>query len=203
MALRRRRDITFLTGAGEALTKTYVVPPQSRTTLWIDEQEFPGRGRALAAAEVAMVVTSRNGVPFVAERMVWWPAGDWSDGHSSIGAVAPAPRWVVADGANGGPDGERTYLLMANVGSTAVDVDVTLLLENDMRLSRRMSVAARHRLTLDVAALFPALPDGMRFGAVVESTDAAAALVVERSTYWDARGTAWGAGAGTPATPVP
>jgi hypothetical protein len=195
---------TFLTAEGERLTKTYVLPPRSRTTLWIDEEAFAGRGKALAATDVAMVFTARNGVPIVAERIMWWPGGGagWRDGHSSPGTAAPGSRWVAADGAEGGPERDRTFLLVANVGPSATALDVTLLLENGTTSSRRFSAAPGRRLTLPIHELF-ALPDGMRFGVIVESPDPAAALVVERATYWDLGGVTWGGGAGAPAVSVP
>jgi len=195
---------TYLTAEGERLTKAYVLPPQSRTTLWIDEETFAGRGKALASTDVTMLFAARNGVPIVAERVMWWP-GDgagWRDGHSSPGMVAPASRWVAADGVDGGPEQSRTYLLVANVGAGAAEIDVTLLLEDGTTSSRRFSVASGRRLTLPIHELF-ALPDGMRFGAIVESADDGAALVVERATYWNVDGIAWGGGAGAAATSVP
>ena len=85
------------------LTKAYTVAPESRRTIYVDDESFPGLGQALANAALSCAITSTNGVPIVVERSMWFPGPAvtptfWTEAHNSAGATSTATRWVLADG---------------------------------------------------------------------------------------------------------
>ena len=102
------------------------------------------------------------------------------------------PRWAVADGCDGGPRGRETYILVANPGASDAAVQVTFLREGRPPIVRTFAVGATSRFNVAVRAVAPEL-SGECFGALVESTSGSD-IVVERATYWNAKGATWGGG---------
>lgn len=197
--------LTFLRPSGAPLTKDYSVPASSRLTVWVDEEVFPGLGKALADTPVSVAVTSvGNGTPIVVERAMWWPGGfaTWMEAHGTAGAAGTAARWVSAEGEVGGASQHETFVLVANVGTSAATVRITLHFEDGSTAVKLFSVGGERRLNVWVNADFPAAA-GRRFGAVVESVGASAPLVVERAMYSTAGGVSWAAGTSALATPWP
>jgi hypothetical protein len=200
--------VTYTTDAGLSLTKSYALPPQSRRTIWVDEETFDDRGKALADAAVSARVSATQ--PIVAERAMWWPGGQpWVEGHVSAGARSAAARWVLADGGTGGPRRLQTYVLIANPNPVPATVTVRVLREvlGTELEPVTVVVAAESRYTVDMSTAFQSLPvlsaAEQRFGVLVESTTAGAPIVVERAMYWDTPEGVWEAGTGAVATPLP
>jgi hypothetical protein len=206
-------EIRYLLSTGEVLTKTYTVAAESRRTIWVDVEDFPGLGQALASANVSCAITATNAVPIVVERSMWFPSpavatNFWTEAHNSPGATATATRWVLADGEAGGARGTQTYLLIANTSATPGRVRITELVDSPAPppvpatgYSQTLDLLPNSRTTV---ALHEKMPN-RRFGVVVESveTTALADLVVERAMYWNAAGEIWAAGTNLLATPVP
>jgi len=193
-------EVQYLTTDGAILTKPYVLPPASRTTIWVDREQIPGLGPVLGDTTFSTVVTSTNGVPIVVERAMWWPDGDWQEAHASAGATVTSPRWAFADGDD---VQARTYALIANTSAAAADVRVTLMFEDGSTVARVYPIAAHSRFTVDTGGGFP-VAEGRRFGVLVEALgDTPVDLVVERATYWNANGVFWAGGTGALATPLP
>jgi len=192
--------VRFLLTNGTVLVKSYLLPPESRTTIWADVEEFAGLGRVLANAAFATEVVVDNAVPIVVERAMWWPDGDWREAHASAGASAPAARWAFADGDN---VSAFTYVLLANTSSVDGAARITLFFEDGSTTQAVVPVGAQRRVTVDTRALFPVSRE-RRFGGLVEGLGATPpALVVERVTYWNAEGVFWGGGTGALASPIP
>ncbi len=188
---------TYLLPDGTSLVKDYTVAAASRLTISVDNERFDGQP-LLSDTAVSTVVASTNGVPIVVERAMWWPggsAGPWYEGHNSPGATATGTAWAFADGEAGGAAGAATYLLVANTGSAAASVRVTVFVEGGATEERIFTVAAGSRFNVDVAAAFGAAVADRRFGALVESLGSAPApIVVERAMYTNAGGRLWAAG---------
>jgi hypothetical protein len=196
-------EARYATTAGVVLTKTYTVAPNSRQTIWVDEETFPGQGKALADAAVSTTITSTNGVPIIVERTMWWPQGIWYETHNSPGATATGTRWGLAEGEAGGADDTQTYILIANTSAAAGDVQVTLLFEDGTTAAKTFTVGANSRFNVSVAGEFEAAV-GRRFGAIVESLGASPVqIVVERAMYSNAEGVVWAAGSNTLGTRLP
>jgi len=157
---------TYLLTNGSTVTKTYTIAPESRFTIWVDEEQFPaGSGvKPLNSATFSTVVESLNGVGIIAERAMWWPSGNWYEAHNTVGATQTGSRWAVAEGEAGGPSAAQTYLLVANVSPSQVaTVRLTTLAEDgQVREHVFNDVPPNSRFTINVAAVFPDLV-GRRF----------------------------------------
>lgn len=196
-------EVRYLTQTGAQYSKPYVLPPNSRTTVWVDVEEIPGLGRVMANTAFSTVVASTNGVPIVAERAMWWPDGAWHEAHASAGAVTAGPRWALADGESGGPRDTRTYFLIANTSPVIGDVLVTLFFEDGTRSQRIFPIGASTRFNVDVRSEF-VFTEGRPYGALIESIGPTPLdLVVERASYSSVAGVMWAAGSNALATPVP
>lgn len=199
-------EASYLLPDGSTLTKAYVVPPNARFNIWVDEETFAGV-KSLADTAVSVVIRSTNAVPIVAERAMWWPgtSSQWFEAHNSAGATSTATRWAFADGeVTGAPANADTYVLIANRSAFAGQVRVTLLFaDGTAPAAKTFTVPATSRFNVHVRSQFPSAV-GKAFGAIVESTGALLAnLVVERAIYNDAGGVTWAAGANALATPLP
>ena len=201
-------EVRYLLTTGEVLTKSYTVAPESRRTIYVDGETFPGLGQALVNTTLSSAITST--VPIVVERSMWFPGPAvsptfWTEAHNSTGATSTATRWVLADGESGGPRGTQTFVLIANTSATPGRVRLTVLPETALAglTSITVGVPANSRTTVPLQAV--AELANSRHGVLVESIgpEALAQLVVERAMYWDADGVTWAAGTNLLATPVP
>lgn len=188
-------DLTYLLPDGGTRRKRYTVAPQSRLTVWVDEEAFPGEGKVLADTSVSVRVDSFNQVPIVVERAMWWPGtfSSWHEAHNSAGSTNTGLRWALAEGEEGGPHDAETFILVANVSSFASTVRVTLLFEDGTNSVRTFVVPATSRFNVQVGYAFPEAA-GRRFGALVEAVGTPAELVVERAMYSNSGGVHWAAG---------
>jgi hypothetical protein len=185
-----RVQIDFLLPDGTVLPKEYALAAESRRTIRVDE-EHPW----LADAAVSARIHGLNGVPFIAERSMWWADGGWYEAHNSPGAIETGTRWLVSAGEVGGPQHTATYVLLANTSPFAGQARVTVLLEGGGTLERTFALSPNSRFNVDVESLFPETA-GRRFGTLVESLGAdPAELVVEWSIYGTPGARAWELGA--------
>ena len=206
--------VEYLRPAGPPLTKTYVVPAQSRTTIWVDEEQLPaGSGqKPLAHGSVSAAVRVTNGVPVIVERAMWWPgpesaANVWYEAHNSPGATGAATRWVIGGGEVGGPDGADTYILIANTADRAGRATLYLLADGGVDYVLPLTtvdLAAKSRTTVNLRALRPPSASNAWLGVLIQSGgDEPVPIVVERATYGSPGGVFWGRGGNALATPLP
>jgi type 1 glutamine amidotransferase len=203
--------VTYLLTGGGQLVKDYGVPANSRATIFVDAEEFPGPGgsRLLAETSVSAIVESTNNVAIVVERTMWWPgplvsSQVWTEAHNSAGATAVGTRWALAEGEVGGPDGAETYVLIANTASRAGRARVTLYFEDGTSAVTETPLEPNSRTTVGVRVTFPAA-NNRRFSAIVESLTAdltvdPVPIVVERAMYTSPGGVTWAAGTNALAT---
>jgi hypothetical protein len=210
-------EVRYLLDSGTVHTKSYVVAANSRRTIYVDAEEFPGVGRVLDNVNVSSAITVTNGVPIVVERAMWFPGPSvspayWSEAHNSAGATSTATRWALADGEVGGSRDAQTYVLVANTSPTAGRVRVTILPETPSTVTSLpymlfFDVAAHSRTTISMKDTFFQWSP-RRFGVLVESVEPepgapVAQIVVERAMYWNSGGEVWAAGTNVLATPLP
>jgi uncharacterized membrane protein len=179
--------VTYLTVSGTTYSRTLVAPANSRSGIWVDQEEFPGvAGRPLADVAVSTTVQSTNGVPLVVERAMWWPgdSSTWHEAHNSAGATVTGTKWAVAEGEVGGTRQHETYFLIANTSPSAGSATVTLMFDNGTTMVKTYALPPSSRTNVAVGPDFGAAVTGRRFGAVVESTGTTPAqIVVERAMY--------------------
>jgi len=190
-------DVRYLPDHGEGVTRTHIVGPRSRVTVPLDKEHDWESWTGLG-----MHVTSKNDVPIIAERAMWWSTNGqpgWEEGHGGTGLLAPALSFAMGDGVAGGPQGAATYLLVANPSDADAIVRVTIAFEDGTPSeSREYMVPVGRRQTLNVAGEFPTARD-RRFSARVDSLNATP-IVVEESIYWSLGTGTWKTGVSLPAT---
>jgi hypothetical protein len=200
-------QVTYLLGDGTTYARTLTAPANSRVSLAVDWEQFPGvAGDPLADVAVSTTVTSTNDVPIVVERAMWWPGNHqtWHEAHNSAGSTMTATRWALAEGEAGGPRSTETYILIANTSAFAGTATVTIHCENGATATRTYALPPNSRTNVPVGTDFGATVQGQRFGAIVESTGTPPAqIVVERAMYWNAGGVAWAAGTNALGTRLP
>ena len=143
---------TYILPSGAPIVKTYTVAANSRRTIGV-AQEDP----ALADTPVSVKVEATNGVPVVVERTMWWMGSkrSWTEGHNAFGTTRTAPRWLLAEGENGGPHAISTFVLIANTSAVDATVRVTLLAEQGAEESLTYTVGANRRFTVPIAERVP------------------------------------------------
>jgi len=188
-------QISYLLPIGSPIVKTYTVPAQSRVTINVDFED-----PALKDTPVSSIVESKNGVPIIAERAMWWPSPNWYEAHLSAGATTTGTRWALAEG-DADPYGIETYILIANTSNTPGTVDITLYDEfGRPPITKTFDLPANSRINVQVSTEF--IPSGMQteltFGAIIQSSGPP--IVVERAMYNTVNGQVWAAGSDALAT---
>ena len=98
----------------------------------------------LANTPVSALVESLDGHGIVVERAMWWPDGDWHEGHLSAASTVTGPFWAFADAEVGGPALAETYVLIANTSVTAGTATVQFILPDvETMLTRVIHLAAQ------------------------------------------------------------
>ena len=177
-------EISFLRPApAPPIVRPYTLPPTSRVTIYLDQ--IPG----LEQAEVSASLRSTNGVPFIAERSMYFslPGQPFAGGHESAGVTAAATRWFLAEGATG--TFFHMFILVANPSPQDANVEMQYLLANGQVVTRTHPVAANSRFTLNVATEGPELASAA-VSTIVTSTNSVP-IVVERAMWWPASGGPW------------
>lgn len=187
--------VTFLRPPPDApIVRQYSIAPYGRLTINVNEVG------GLATADVSAVVTATAG-GVVAERTMFW--GDlFYGGHTGKAIQRTGTQWYLAEGAANGFF--STFVLLANAGTTAANVDLTFLLEPSGTFTKSYTVAANSRMTIytndvvDASGNRPLL--GRSFSTRVTST---APIAVERAMYFSNNGRVWNGGHEAAAVPAP
>ena len=175
--------ISWLIEGQPSLTRTVTLPPNSRTT--IDAAADP----LLVGRSFGIVVNFAR--PAVAERAMYFgrpPDQLFKGGHDSAGVTTPSTRWILAEGATG-PFFE-TFVLLANPGNLAVDVNLRFITQTGVEVSRTVTVDGFARRTVNLEALSPAAPE-LANAAVSTIVTATGPIVAERAQYWPGGGADW------------
>jgi hypothetical protein len=177
--------ITYSPEGSAPITYSYDVAPQSRRTIWVDQE--PGLENTSLSATIVSTV------PIIAERAMWWPGTgeSWREAHVSPGTTGTSPRWAVADVELGGPFVADTYLLIYGGGSLTLYFD-----DGSAPVSCGNAGAGRVTIRLNTC---PGVGT-RRFASVI--VNGTADTVVERVTYFSVGGL-FNAGGAALATPIP
>jgi uncharacterized protein (TIGR03437 family) len=187
--------VRYLRPSGTPLEKTYTLPANSRTNIWIDVEEFPGLGPALADTDVSAVIESLDGVPIIVERAMYRSNQGrvFNAGHESAGITAPALRWFLAEGATG--TWFDLFVLLANPNASDAQVTVTYLLPDGTKYTKVMSVPANSRQNIWVDVETPDGTTGFPLANTAVSTTVEVTngvpIIVERAMWWPGDGNSW------------
>jgi hypothetical protein len=194
--------VQYLKSTGEVVSFTAVLPANSRTTYW-PQNDYPSQ---LGTAEFSTVVESLDaGKPIVAERAMYFdPAPTGSgfarSGHDALGVPEASREWYFAEGFTGGnaQTAFETFLLLANTNASKTTATVTYQLDSGQAVTRDYELSPNQRLTVWVdqeGRTFDARLKAASFGITVRATQP---MVAERAMYW---GTPTAADATTPSFP--
>jgi glucose/arabinose dehydrogenase len=176
-------EVAFLRPGGlPPLVKTYAVRGESRRTVWVNRED-PG----LSATDVsARIVADR---PIVVERAMYRSRGTefWAAGHGGAGVTATSERWFFAEGATGAFF--DTFLLLANPGAAAANVNVTYLLGDGTTFTKPYTVRGQSRLTIWLDTEDPRLASAA-VSSLVTVTNGIG-IVAERAMWWPGGPATW------------
>jgi hypothetical protein len=162
--------------------RTHTLPPNSRTTIPVDDE-----GPEVAGTDMSAVITAT--APIIVERAMYrnTPTQAFAAGHASAGVTAPATHWFLAEGATG-PFFDL-FILLANPTDVPAHVRIDYLLSTGVTLSKEYDVPANGRYTVWVdAEEIPAGSgikplDNVAVSSTITSTNDVP-VIVERTMWW-------------------
>ena len=170
--------VRYLVEGGSPVSRTLTLPPQSRTTIFVNEHD-----PALARASLGSIVTSD--VPIFAERAMYLDGGGTlGGGAASAGSAQLSTQWYFGEGATG--PFFQAFLAMLNPGTTAATATVTYHLADGSTVSKPYTVPAEGRRTVwfnGEAATDPALA-ALANGPVWFTVDSTQPILGERAMWW-------------------
>jgi methionine-rich copper-binding protein CopC len=147
-------EVTFRRDDGTGYVKHYTVVPQTRRTIWINQEASITPALApLATGPVSVAVNADQ--PIVAERSMWWARGaPWYEVHASLGTPTPGPSWMIAEAAFDGPTNDQTFLLISNTSALAGTVRVTSFKDDGTSAFIDLAMTPFSRKTVEVGSAF-------------------------------------------------
>ena len=161
-----RVAVEFIPTAGERLTCTYDLPPQSRTNIWVD-QIMPER-------QMSTIVQASS--PIMAERALFWGG---RGGHSTHGCRRPGGEWYFADAVVS--QKEKCFLIILNPSDQEAHLRLRFLRQGVLGTSEGV-LAPRSVMRLDVSTF------GLPSGPVALILESDVGVVAERSAYQERGG---------------
>ncbi len=150
----------YLLPDGREIVKSHDMAGRSRMTIDVASEDA-----LLASTSVGMLVSST--LPVVAERAMWW--GDpFTDGSVSLGSTVSGYTWAIGEGAEGGPSGEATFVLVSNNAFDDPVIDVTVAYDDGTHESKRYTPPKKSRMTVRIGDDFPNSHD-KRFSVLIDS----------------------------------
>jgi hypothetical protein len=159
-------DITYMIEGGTAVTRTHTIPGNSRRSFNMADDI----GAQNASIQVA------SSIPVIAERSVY--RDERVEGSCSIGAVAPAQDFFLAEGTTAW--GFKTWLLVQNPGAEDAQVGVTYITPGGPVEQAPFKVPARSRKTVEVNAV-----PGVSNTDCSIKVHGSVPVVAERAMYWN------------------
>ncbi|MCC6629765.1 MAG: hypothetical protein IT340_20485 [Chloroflexi bacterium] len=169
----------YVVGEATPRTKHIVVLANSRYTVNVHEDnEGVGRGKRLGTK-----VETTNGVELVVERPVYFRySAQVNGGHDVMGATAPGPVWLFAEGYTGA--GFDEHLVILNPNATAASVTITYQRSGGKDpVTKTLTVDGYSRFLVEVHDLALGVGRGEAVSAKVE-TNHPTGVVVERPMYF-------------------
>ncbi len=169
----------LITPPGTVLERSFTLPATGRLTVNL-KREFPALNGAASAQVSAVVKDTSTPADIVVERSMFFPltGTPYAGGTGASGVVAPATRWILAEGAAGAFE---TFILVVNPGTTAANVNVRYLRGDGTVATTTRVIDPGRRETLWPSQQEPTLAN-QGFSTVVESN---VPVVAERAMYFD------------------
>jgi hypothetical protein len=186
--------------AQDPVLKTYTLPANSRTTLYLGEEVA---GTQTGVASEFHADSSAN---IVIERSMYW-GKNWTEGSSVMAAPTPAVEWHLPEGST--IAGFESYLLLSNPNTSEVTVAITTYSDTGSTpVTQTTTIPPQTRLTLWMNNQTAA--DGLVFSNIAAKTFSTRVvgtlpIVAEQAVYWNrlnVAGEYWRGGDATMGTPV-
>ena len=169
--------VRYLREVGPSISKTRTLPPHSRTTIFVNDED-----PALAVSSLGAVVTSD--LPILAERAMYMLSnGAFGGGSASSGSPTLSTQWYFGEGATG--PFFHAFLSMINPGVTPATATVTYHLSDGSTASKDYNVPAAGRHTVyfnseaENAGLAP-----LAHGPVWFTVTSTQPILGERAMWW-------------------
>lgn len=182
-------NIAFMRGDTSNMDLPLSVAPHSRATVNAGDVLGHADGQA---SDFSAHVTSKNGVPVVGERAMYFNfQGAWEGGHCNLGHTQAAGEFYLAEGTC--RNNFETFVCIQNPGDAATSVRATYLRGDGSSAEQSVVVPSRSRATLRPSDVM-GHGDGSAFdfSSRVETLDGGK-IVVERPIYFNYRD-AWSGG---------
>ncbi|RJP31073.1 MAG: SpoIID/LytB domain-containing protein [Actinobacteria bacterium] len=166
-------EVRFMGNAGEVDELYYTLPPNSRMTIWVDQE--PG----LDAGEFSTQMECDQ--PVVAERAVYFGYRGVGGGTAAEGSPATENMWYFAEGYTGGEF--DTWILLANPNDETARVTLTFMLPDASTKDFALDVPPHSRGTVH--------PDdipGLEQAEISTSVQSSIPIVAERAMYFSYKG---------------
>ena len=169
-------QITYQTRNGPVAGPSFTMIPNSRSTILVNDQ-LPD--------QTDFSTHIHGSQPIVAERAMYWMAGNAEICHDSIGMDAPHSSFFLPDGQTS--NGLETWVLVQNPNGSDVEVRISYLTPDGTgNVYKNEVIPANSRKTFDMSD--HSHLNG-RAAIKVDSLTPGLPIMVERAMYWNARGT--------------
>ncbi|MBN2025422.1 MAG: DUF11 domain-containing protein [Actinobacteria bacterium] len=166
--------ITYITEGGDESDFQYLVPAQSRSTVYVNAA-VPGE------AGVAAIVTGEEGL--ICERSMYYVHNGIAGGDDVIGTNAPSIDLFFAEGFTGTPESPfEEWLLLLNPNPDASGVTIDYLFPGGETDQKVYSVPGRRRISINVDS---EVGEGREVSARIRSE---LPVVAERAMYFEYNG---------------
>ncbi len=162
-------EFTFMNETGRESTEEIEVAPGSRATLRVDDCE--------PNTDVSTLVTCVNGVPIVAERVVYFDFARGVGGHDGPGVTEPSTDWYLAEGSTDW--GFSTFVLIQNPLEVENEATLRFMRSDGGNIEYKRTLGARSRFTLDCATV-----PGLEKADFSVKVAAESPVIVERAMYF-------------------
>jgi hypothetical protein len=163
--------VRYLLPSGTVITRTYDLPPSSRTTIYVNQIA------GLEETDVSGDISAD--APIVVERAQYRsaPGQTFTLGHDSMGVPAAATSWFFAEGATG--TFFDLYVLIANPGNADATVQALYSRSDGSTFTRTYTVRAHSRYSIFVDGI-----PGLEHTALATALTSTVPIVAERAMYW-------------------
>ncbi|MDD5447714.1 MAG: N-acetylmuramoyl-L-alanine amidase [Actinomycetota bacterium] len=162
-------EISFMCEDGEVQIVPLTVRANSRMTIRADDY-VPGR-------DVSCLVRSKNDVPILAERAMYFDFEKGKGGSCAEGSSLLGTQWYFSEGSTAW--GFSTYILVQNPGEKESKVNFSFMRSDGFSAKKSYTVSPTSRFTLDVSSVSGF--EKADFSVAISSTEP---VVAERAMYF-------------------
>ncbi len=162
-------DVTYNTAAGPQIKPTFMMEPQSRFTIFVNNDVINNDTSIKVASDQELI----------AERSMYWDNGTGKAGHETVGVPAPSTSVFLAEGSTAW--GFDTYICIQNPNDRKVAVTLTFMTNKGMAAGPTLYIDAGSRTTAHLNEMIPNTD-------VSTKVQCDLPIMAERAMYWNSKG---------------